>query len=69
MALTRTDGPRHDPDIAARAARASPTNGRSRREEGVGVSILCQHHESPGVTMRQKDDDVDASKLLKMLQT
>jgi len=34
-----------------------------------GVSILCQHYELPDGTIRQKGDDVDASKLLKLLQT
>jgi hypothetical protein len=33
------------------------------------VSILCQHQELPDGTMCQMSHDVDASKLLKMLQT
>ena len=33
------------------------------------MSILCQHHELRDGTTCQKDYDVEASKLLKMLQT
>jgi hypothetical protein len=33
------------------------------------VSVLCQHHELPDGTMCQMSHDVEASKLLKMLQT
>ena len=40
-----------------------------RREEESSVSILCQYHELPDGTMCQMSHDVEASKLLKMLQT
>ena len=37
--------------------------------KSLSVSILCQHHEFLNGTMGQSDLDVDASKLLKRLQT